>query len=173
MNTRITPEYWMHIAVDVAKAATCRANVGCVLIHKKIIVGMGYVGSVHGDVHCIETIAQSMAQHQHLLVKTGVRGSTLTGTSCIRTIHAEMNAILKCTMRGSREGGWIECYCTYQPCLECTKVLLQIGVRKMFYLNPYKDEWRDKFMSESDITRSMDGTAVDRNNRGEFIQVKL
>ena len=143
----------MRIAVEVAKASTCRADVGCVLIHKKTLVGMGYVGSVHGDVHCLEPYDLIFSDplstiHQHILVETETKGSTTKGNTCIRTIHAEMNAVLKCTVRGSGEGGWIDCYSTYQPCLECTKVLLQIGVRYFYYMKPYKDDHRDIFLKE-------------------------
>lgn len=143
MNSRITPTYWMKIAVEVAKASTCRAEVGCILVHKKTLVGMGYVGSVHGDAHCDE--------RDHILVKTEQKGSTKNGDTCIRTIHAEMNAVLKCTIRGSEENGWIDCYSTYQPCLECTKILFQIGVRTIYYIHPYKDKWREIYMEEFDL----------------------
>lgn len=138
MNDRITPQFWMRIAQQIAEASTCRAKVGCVLVHKKSIVGHGYVGSVHGDAHCNES--------DHILVDAPHRGSTSTGTTCIRTVHAEVNAVLKCTVRGSRDNGWIECYSTYQPCLDCTKILLQIGVRKIYYWKPYKDDWRDNYV---------------------------
>jgi len=142
MNERITPQFWMRIAQQIAEASTCRAKVGCILVHKKSIVGHGYVGSVHGDVHCNES--------DHILVDAPHRGSTSTGTTCIRTIHAEVNAVLKCTVRGSRDNGWIECYSTYQPCLDCTKILLQIGVRKIYYWKPYKDDWRDDYVWKLD-----------------------
>lgn len=146
MNEQITPEYWMRIAVEIAKASTCRAAVGCVLVHKNVCVGIGYVGSVHRDYHCLESGA--MINDKHILMRTTRQGSTKDGDTCIRTIHAEMNAVLKCTARGSRMGGWIHCHSTYQPCLDCTKVLLQIGVRKIYYLKPYKDSWRDEFVKQ-------------------------
>lgn len=146
MNHRITPAYWMRMAADVAKAATCRAEVGCVLVHKNVIVGVGYVGSVHGDDHCVAYPEAYKAHDRHILVKTTRQGSTKKGDTCIRTIHAEMNAVLKCTVRGSEANEWINCYSTYQPCLDCTKVLLQIGVRKIFYARPYKDSWRDTYL---------------------------
>lgn len=147
MNWNICPEYWMRIAVAVASASSCRADVGCVLVHKKTLVGMGYVGSVHGDVHCI---TPDRLAAQHILMKTDRQGSTKKGNTCIRTIHAEMNAVLKCTVRGSQEDGWLEAYSTYQPCLDCTKVLLQIGVRTIYYIKPYKDTWRDAFLAGLD-----------------------
>lgn len=140
MNLKITRQFWMKIAEQIAEASTCRAKVGCILVHQRQIVGHGYVGSVHNDYHCNES--------DHVLVKTDRKGSTTTGTTCIRTIHAEINAVLKCQVRGSKETGWIECYSTYQPCLDCLKVLLQIGVRKIYYLHDYKDDWREQYLQQ-------------------------
>lgn len=162
MNHRITPEYWIRTAVELAKASTCRADVGCVLVHKNIIAGVGYVGSVHGDLHCIPDPEGMNIDDCHVLMKTDRQGSTKKGDTCIRTIHAEMNAVLKCSIRGSEENGWIECYSTYQPCLDCTKVLLQIGVRKIYYLRAYKDSWRDVYLQNlyDDLYRSIEMKAV-------------
>jgi len=141
MNGVLTPSFWMKMATSIAEASTCRAKVGCIIVHKNQIVGHGYVGSVHSDFHC-------NAEDAHILVETDRKGSTTTGTTCIRTVHAEVNAALKCVVRGSKDGGWLECYSTYQPCLDCLKILLQIGVRNFFYMNPYKDEWRDRYVKE-------------------------
>lgn len=143
MNSKINSAFWMRIAMQIAEASTCRAKVGCILVHNKMIVGHGYVGSVHGDDHCNES--------DHVLVDAPHRGSTETKTTCIRTVHAEVNAALKCQVRGSKENGWIECYSTYQPCIDCVKILLQIGVRKIYYLQPYKDEWRDQYIKKLNI----------------------
>lgn len=138
MNEKINPSYWLRIAHEVAKASTCKAQVGCVLVHKKTIVGMGYVGSIHGDAHCDETC--------HIDIPVTHRGKN--AVTCIRTIHAEMNAVLKCTVRGSEQNGWIECYSTHEPCLECLKILLQIGAREIYYSIPYVDERRGVFLSK-------------------------
>lgn len=142
MNKALTNEFWMKMAEQIAEASTCRAKVGCVLIHHNMIVGHGYVGSVHGDDHCCDD--------DHVLVDAPHRGSTTTNTTCIRTVHAEVNAALKCTVRGGWTN-WIQCYSTYQPCLDCVKILLQIGVRKMYYRKPYKDEWRSKYLRHLNV----------------------
>lgn len=136
MNAKINPSYWLRIAKEIAKASTCKAQVGCVLVHKKTIVGMGYVGSIHGDAHCDEA--------GHIDIPAEHRGKN--GVTCIRTIHAEMNAILKCMVRGSKENGWIECYSTHSPCLECAKHLLQIGAREIYYIHPYADRRLTTFL---------------------------
>jgi dCMP deaminase len=141
MNERINPKYWLRIAREVGKAATCKANVGCVLVHKKMIVGMGYVGSIHGDEHC-DTAG-------HINLPVDYRGEQ--GETCIRTVHAEINAILKCMVRGSSDIGFITCYSTHEPCYACTLQLLQIGVRDIYYIEPYQDTRRDLFLKRSNV----------------------
>jgi dCMP deaminase len=164
MNDKITAAYWMAIASQLATAATCRANVGCVLVYQNQIVGHGYVGSVHGDVHCAD---QDLNHRHHILMKTDQRGSSRTGDTCIRTVHAELNAVLKCTVRGSYEHGWIDCYSTYQPCLECTKALLQIGVRKMYYRHAYQDDWREAFVKHCTL---FDALRLGGKDYAQYIQ---
>lgn len=147
MNTRIDDNYWMTIVAGISYASTCRKHLGCVLVKNKYIVGMGYVGSVHGDNHC--TIKNDTSNNNCLLVENNGLFGSGDRKSCIRTIHAEMNAILNMqqVIRGE-EDNWISCYSTYQPCLNCTKALLQIGVRKFRYAFPYKDNLRDSYILE-------------------------
>lgn len=135
MNAKVHSGYFMKIADVLAEASTCRAKVGCVIVQNNVVVGMGYVGSVHGDTHCDDA--------NHVLIKAEHRPN---GDTCIRTIHAEMNAILKCQVRGSQKDGWLSVYCTHQPCLDCLKVLLQIGVRRIWYRYTYDDQRRDVYI---------------------------
>lgn len=138
MNKNIDHNYWMRVCDELAKASTCRVQIACVILKRNIIVGVGYNGSISGDHHCSDVGC--------LLVDNPNAGSGFTGKSCIRTVHAEMNAVLKCTERGSEESGWLDAYCTYQPCVNCFKAMMQIGVRKIVYRKLYKDEWRDKLI---------------------------
>ena len=103
-----------------------------------MIVGIGYVGSVHGDRHC--------DTDGHINIQASYRGNE--GETCIRTVHAEVNAVLKCMVRGSKEDGFIECYSTHQPCCECLKMLLQIGVRRIFFIHQYEDTRRDTYLRQ-------------------------
>lgn len=139
MNPKLTHSVWMSLAHKFAEASTCRINVGCVLVHNNELVGTGYVGSISHDVHCNEEGCLLVDNH-------GVRGSSKSGKSCIRTVHAEMNAVLRCKTRG-QFGNWISAYCTHQPCLECTKVLLAIGVRHIYYTSDYADMHRDAYIA--------------------------
>lgn len=141
MNTHINDKYWMGIVDQIATASTCRVKLGTILIKDKVMVGVGYTGSVSGDSHCENTNCLLLPNH-------GIQGSGDNLASCYRTVHAEMNAVLKCNARGSKEAGWLECYSSYSPCLSCFKVLLQIGVRKFVFKYHYKDLYRDAYIQE-------------------------
>ena len=142
MNKNINDKYWMSIVDTVAQASTCRVKIGTVIVHRNTVVGMGYVGSISGDHHCSDSDIGCLLVNNH-----GVKGSSDSGKSCIRTIHAETNAVLKCTERGSHKNGWLTCYSTYSPCLECFKLLLQIGVRQFIFEKNYKDINRDIYIA--------------------------
>lgn len=144
MNQKINDVYWMTIVEEVSHASTCRKALGCVLIKDNYMVGIGYVGSVHGDSHCL---GHDYEHQDCLLVDNDDMFGSGDNKSCIRTVHAEMNAILnmQTTIRGVRYN-WITCYSTYQPCLNCLKALLQIGVRKFVYKFPYIDKLRDTYI---------------------------
>ncbi|MEM5199359.1 deaminase, partial [Enterococcus faecium] len=58
---------------------------------------------------------------------------------CVRTIHAEMNAILQCAKFGVPTEG-AEIYVTHFPCLQCTKMILQAGIKKIYYLKDYRND---------------------------------
>ena len=141
MNKEINDNYWMQICDMIAQASTCRVKIGCLITRGNQIVGTGYVGSISGDYHCSDLIKGCLLVDNH-----GIKGSSDSGKSCIRTIHAEINAVLKTKERGTEKDGWLECYCTYMPCLTCFQALLQIGVRKIVYRNEYKDKWRDVYI---------------------------
>lgn len=142
MNRNLDLKYWFNIVDNIAQASTCRIKIGTILILNREIVGVGFLGSTPGDLHCCDSGC--------LYVETNVIGSGVDGKSCIRTIHSEMNAVLRCTARGS-ETEWIQCYTTYKPCLNCLKSLLSIGVRVIYYKNDYRDLWRDKYLENLDI----------------------
>jgi dCMP deaminase len=117
-------EYFMRMAVLASDRATCvRLNVGAVLIKNKNVIATGYNGSAPKEVHCIE---------EGCLIKDG---------HCIRTIHAEQNALLQCAKNGvNAQGATI--YVTHQPCLHCTKSLITAGISEIIFLNEYrKDEY--------------------------------
>ena len=123
MNINITDKYWMNIADMVANASTCRVKLGTVLINKNELVSVGFVGSIPEDLHCIDV---------------GCLYEIVNGSrTCIRTVHSEMNAILRLN------GRLVDtCYTTYEPCLTCFKLLLSIGIKKIIFRRKHDDHWK-------------------------------
>jgi dCMP deaminase len=113
-------EYFLNIALEVAKRSTCdRANVGAVLVRDKRILTTGFNGSPSGLAHC---------DHEgHLLVEG----------HCVRTIHAETNAIIQAALHGVSTKG-ATCYVTHFPCINCAKSLINAGVERVVYVNNYR-----------------------------------
>ena len=144
-NAKINDKYWMSIAVEVATASTCRVEVGCVIVRNRQMLSQGFVGSISGDQHCTDVGCLLMDNY-------GLKGSSDYRVSCERTVHAELNGLLRCVERGSEENGWLEAYCTHKPCLICFKALLSIGVRKFVYLHDYKDLYRDAYIDKLDAS---------------------
>ncbi|KRM62378.1 competence protein comEB [Paucilactobacillus vaccinostercus DSM 20634] len=126
--------YFMIQAVLLASRSTCkRLSVGATIVRDKRIIAGGYNGSVSGDEHCIDSDCYLEDGH------------------CVRTIHAEMNAILQCAKFGvSTDGASI--YVTDFPCLQCTKMLLQAGIKQINYLRNYhNDEYAMKLIKLKNI----------------------
>ena len=126
-------DYFMGIAMQVSSRSTCpRASVGAVIIQDNRIIGTGYNGSVAGHPHCTDV------------------GCYIVGNHCVRTIHAEVNALLTALERGRVDGATV--YCTHYPCIQCSKLLVQAGIRRIVYGNDYStpiDEM--EFRAELDI----------------------
>jgi len=133
--------YFMEICDKVAERSTCRVKLGCLIVKDKMIHGMGYVGSLSGDLHCVDDAGCLLVDNH------GEYGSSSSGRSCIRTTHAEINALIKCSERGSQFTGWMTSYSTYTPCLNCFKALLSIGVRTFVYRKEYIDKNRDIYLN--------------------------
>jgi dCMP deaminase len=115
-------EYFMDIALVVATRSTCpRKHVGSVIVRDKTILSTGYNGSVRGLAHCDE--AGHMMEDGH----------------CVRTIHAEINAIIQAAKNGARiEGASI--YVTASPCWHCFKAICNAGIKRIVFGEFYRDE---------------------------------
>jgi dCMP deaminase len=112
-------EYFMEIAQTVAKRATCdRGRSGCVIVRDKQILVTGYVGSPKGMAHCDEI------GHQ---IKTIRHEDGHETQHCVRTAHAEQNAIVQAAKLGiSIDRGTL--YCKMTPCSTCAKMILNSGI---------------------------------------------
>ena len=115
-------EYFMEIASTVAKRATCdRGRSGCVIVKNRQILVTGYVGSPRGLPHCDEV--------GHLFKKTIHEDGTVTN-HCVRTVHAEQNAITQAARLGiALEGGTL--YCRMTPCRTCAMLIINCGLERV------------------------------------------
>ncbi|KKS81975.1 MAG: CMP/dCMP deaminase zinc-binding protein [Candidatus Wolfebacteria bacterium GW2011_GWC1_43_10] len=112
----------MEIARAVAKRATCdRGRSGCVIARDKQILVTGYVGSPKGLPHCDEV------GHQ---MKTVTHEDGTQSQHCMRTTHAEQNAIVQAAKLGvAINGGTL--YCKMTPCSTCAKIIINAGIERV------------------------------------------
>jgi dCMP deaminase len=133
--------YFMEIASLVAKRSTCiRRSVGAILVKDKRILATGYNGAPSGITHCID--AGCLREQLH--VASGQRHELCRG------IHAEQNAIIQAAYHGASIKGAI-LFCTNLPCSICTKMIINAGIKKIYYLRGYADEMSRNMLKEADI----------------------
>lgn len=113
-------DYFMANAELISKRSTCnRALVGAVLVKDNRIIATGYNGGVSQAANCDDV------------------GHEMENGHCIRTVHAEMNALIQCAKEGISTKN-TEIYVTHFPCINCTKALLQAGIQKITYKANYR-----------------------------------
>ena len=122
-NNRVSwTEYFMNIAHEVATRSTCdRKTVGAVIVRGKTILSTGYNGSIKGIDHCDDA------------------GHEMENDHCVRTIHAEANAIVQAARHGIRIED-SEIYVTASPCYDCFKMIANVGINKIYFGEFYRDE---------------------------------
>jgi dCMP deaminase len=128
-------EYFMQITEIVGTRGTCdRGRSGCVITKNKRIVCTGYVGSPVGLKHCDE-----IGHEMHTVVREDGEQSR----HCIRTTHAEQNAICQAARFGTPlDGGTL--YCKMTPCYVCAKMIINAGIRRVVCQQDYHAGARSK-----------------------------
>lgn len=127
-------QYFIATSFLLSTRSTCtRLAVGATIVRDKRIIAGGYNGSIAGGEHCID------------------KGCYVVDGHCVRTIHAEMNALLQCAKFGVATEG-AEIYVTHFPCLPCTKSIIQAGIRKIYYAEDYNnDPFAVELLQESGV----------------------
>lgn len=115
-------EYFMEIANTVSKRASCdRGRSGCVIARDRQLLVSGYVGSPIGLPHCDE-VGHQMKKMQH-------EDGSVT-QHCVRTVHAEQNAICQAAKLGiSLLGATL--YCRMTPCRTCAMLIINCGIERV------------------------------------------
>jgi len=119
----------MTITRQVAERSTCqRAKVGAVIVRDRNILATGYNGSPAGLPHCLEAGC--------LIYESRTPDGEIE-QNCYRTIHAEINAITQAAKNGAaiRDA---DIYVTHTPCIHCLKVLINTGIRNIYFEKEYK-----------------------------------
>jgi len=120
----------MGIAREAATRSTCdRKHVGAVIVRDRSILATGYNGSVRGLPHC-DDVGHLMEDHH-----------------CVRTVHAEANAIVQAARNGTRLEG-AEIYVTCSPCWSCQKLILNAGIVSIVFAEDYRDGMYSKIYAQ-------------------------
>ncbi len=134
-------EYFMAITKMVAKRSTClRREVGAILVKDKRILATGYNGVPAGLKHCEEV----GCLRENASIPSGVRHELCRG------IHAEQNAIIQAACHGIPIKAAI-LYCTNKPCVICSKMIINAGIKKIYYAEGYDDPLSDQMFEEAGL----------------------
>src|SRR5512140_3443521 len=129
-------EYFMEITRLVAKRSTClRRQVGAVLVKDKNILATGYNGAPSGVAHCLDV----GCLREKMNIPSGERHELCRG------LHAEQNAIIQAAKHGSN------LYCTTMPCIICSKMIINAGIRRIVYEEGYCDQLAAEMIRESGV----------------------
>jgi dCMP deaminase len=126
-------EYFMQIARDVSTRATCtRRSVGVVIVRDKRILSTGYNGSPPGQPHCTEV------------------GCLMEDGKCIRTLHAEQNALIQSALHGiSTQGATL--YGTCRPCHVCARMIVGAGIVRVVFWGEMPEGWALEVLTAADV----------------------
>lgn len=123
----------MNLAVQAAARSTCpRKSVGALVVRDKAVLATGYNGSIRGLPHCTEV------------------GCLMENGHCVRTVHAEANAILQAARHGVRIDG-ADVYVTSSPCWDCFKLIANAGIARVLFGEFYRDERITEYAREAGI----------------------
>jgi len=126
-------EYFLKLAMLASERATCpRMHCGCVLVRNKNIISTGYNGSIPGDEHCEDV------------------GCLIVDNHCVRTVHAEMNALVQAAKYGHPVNG-ATAYVTNMPCTTCAKSLITAGVTRVVVFSDYHSTLATEFFTKAGV----------------------
>jgi len=137
-------DYFMQIARLVAKRSTClRRQVGAVVVKDKRILATGYNGAPRGLRHCDET----GCLREQMEVPSGERHELCRG------LHGEQNAVIQAALYGISISDSL-LYTTHQPCVLCVKMIINAGIKQIYYSEGYPDELAAQMLAEAKIKTS-------------------
>ena len=127
-------EMFVEMLEVVKKRSTCtRAQVAALIVRENRVISTGYGGSPSGLPHCLDV-------------------GCLIGDNggCIRTIHAEANAVAFAAKYGIAIEG-ADLWCSMSPCLDCAKLIINSGILRVYYLEAYRKHDGVKLLLDAGI----------------------
>ncbi len=126
-------EYFLKLAMLASERSTCpRMHCGCVMVKERFVLATGYNGSLPRAPHCDEV------------------GCLVVNNHCVRTNHAEINALCQASRHGANLDG-ATAYVTNMPCTACAKALIAAGVRRTVIFSDYHDTLAEQFFQGSGV----------------------
>ena len=134
-------EYFMDITHMVKTRSTCiRRHIGAVIVKDKNILTTGYNGAPSGTAHCLDV----GCLREKMNVPSGERHELC------RALHAEQNAIIQAAKHGINIEG-ADLYCTNLPCLICSKMIINAGIRRIYFEGEYPDPLSREMLEEAGV----------------------
>lgn len=134
-------EYFMDMLEVVKTRSTCiRRQVGAIIVKDHKIISTGYNGAPKGLKHCTKDTCIRLKNN----IKSGERHELCRAT------HAEQNAIISAATMGVSVGG-ADIYITDSPCILCSKMLINAGIKRIVYKGNYPDEFSMELLKEAGV----------------------
>ena len=126
-------EYFLKLAMLASERATCpRMHCGCVLVKDRFVLATGYNGSLPGQPHCEDS------------------GCLIVDNHCVRTNHAEINALVQAARHGVSVVG-ATAYITNMSCTTCAKALIAAGIKRVVVFSDFHDTLATQFYNQSGV----------------------
>lgn len=126
-------EYFLKLAMLASERATCpRMHCGCVLVKDRFVLATGYNGSLPGQPHCEDV------------------GCLIVDNHCVRTNHAEMNALIQAARHGVNTTG-ATAYITNMSCTTCAKALIAAGIKRVVVFSDFHDTLATQFYNDAGV----------------------
>lgn len=126
-------EYFLKLAMLASERATCpRMHCGCVLVKDRFVLATGYNGSLPGQPHCEDV------------------GCLIVDNHCVRTNHAEMNALIQAARHGINTTG-ATAYITNMSCTTCAKALIAAGIKRVVVFSDFHDTLATQFYTDAGV----------------------
>lgn len=126
-------QYFLKLAMLASERATCpRMHCGCVLVKDRFVMATGYNGSLPGQPHCEDV------------------GCLIVENHCVRTNHAEINALIQATTHGVNVKG-STAYITNMSCTTCAKALIAAGINRVVVFSDFHDTLATDFYTKAGV----------------------